>query len=237
MPLQIMNITLDNFKSFKHIELDVANKKGKEAKGLVCIYGENGSGKTNLINSMLFLHQSIHTMSLLKMVQKVLTEESKAPEEFVSFVRTSFMTNTEMLAKEYHYIADNNPMKAQYTFLFNGSESCYTIEIHNGLVVSETLAYKIKKKLGFVFKIVADKIEFSPTIFKKDSYNTDLRNKIQQYWGKHSFLAIVLAEAMQKNESFIKEAFDDSFITFIKELEDISIISSKAATAYTDYEY
>ena len=42
-------ITLENFRSFDHIELDLT-EKGNTAKHLAILYGENGAGKTTTMN-------------------------------------------------------------------------------------------------------------------------------------------------------------------------------------------
>ena len=47
-------ITLENFRSFDHIELDLT-EKGNTAKHLAILYGENGAGKSNLMSAFVLL--------------------------------------------------------------------------------------------------------------------------------------------------------------------------------------
>lgn len=54
-------IDLENFRSFTKATLDLGGKGGT-AKPYALIYGENGSGKTNLIESVSFLTQSMRTL-------------------------------------------------------------------------------------------------------------------------------------------------------------------------------
>ena len=45
------SIRLVNFKSFTDVIFDFAQKNNNRPKNLVSIYGENGSGKTNIVDS------------------------------------------------------------------------------------------------------------------------------------------------------------------------------------------
>lgn len=56
-------VVLDNYKSFRHIEIDLT-MAGKKSLPYAFIYGENGSGKSNLIESMLFLKKTMKTIRI-----------------------------------------------------------------------------------------------------------------------------------------------------------------------------
>ena len=56
---RLRRIVLDNFLSFGHVELDLLEKGSP--KGSALIYGENGSGKTNLVESVKFFRDSTLT--------------------------------------------------------------------------------------------------------------------------------------------------------------------------------
>jgi AAA15 family ATPase/GTPase len=49
------SIRLVNFKSFTDVIFDFAQKNNNRPKNLVSIYGENGSGKTNIVDSFKIL--------------------------------------------------------------------------------------------------------------------------------------------------------------------------------------
>ena len=53
-------IKLKNFMSFKNVIFDFRNGS-KGAKRFVSVYGENGSGKSNFVNSIDLLMESIYT--------------------------------------------------------------------------------------------------------------------------------------------------------------------------------
>lgn len=54
-------IVLDNYKSFRHIEIDLTSSE-KNPLPYAFIYGENGSGKSNFIDSLMFLKESMNTI-------------------------------------------------------------------------------------------------------------------------------------------------------------------------------
>lgn len=57
----ISYIKLKNFKSFSDVQLDLRGAHGIPKK-VALIYGENGSGKSNLMLAPLFVSQTFETM-------------------------------------------------------------------------------------------------------------------------------------------------------------------------------
>ena len=50
----LKRIELINYKSFKNVTIDFSDTKTK-TKNIAIIYGENGSGKSNIISALYFL--------------------------------------------------------------------------------------------------------------------------------------------------------------------------------------
>lgn len=73
-------IELDNYESFRHIEIDLTESE-KNPLPYAFIYGENGSGKSNLIGSLSFLRNSIRTIKKNKFMDDFAISEAdmKAP--------------------------------------------------------------------------------------------------------------------------------------------------------------
>ncbi len=230
MPIKVMNIHLENFKSFSDVNLNLENKKATEAKKLACIYGENGSGKTNIIDSISFLIETLQTRSWGKFIQDKLPElkkEGKLPEEFINeLMQHNINMDISTLCKNYHYIDNDNLMKVKYEFLFMDKPCEYILFIGDD-VTYEKLSYKINTKVSEVFVISNDSFKISPSIFKNKKYNTILKEKVKQYWGKHTFLSIITAEIGDKNKHYIEENVDTSLILFIKELSKISVVTKE----------
>lgn len=50
--VRIKNIEISNFKNTKHGCVDLENKKSQFRSSVLALYGQNGSGKTSLINAI-----------------------------------------------------------------------------------------------------------------------------------------------------------------------------------------
>ena len=82
--MHLENISLQHFKNYKRLELEFS-------KEINCFVGENGSGKTNLLDA-------IHYLSLTKSAFNPIDNQNIQHQEDFFAVRGSFMIN----AKEYH---------------------------------------------------------------------------------------------------------------------------------------
>ena len=60
----ITYVELKNFKSFKNTRFDFRKWK-KSYKKFVAIYGENGSGKSNFVDSLSFLRLSLESFHMV----------------------------------------------------------------------------------------------------------------------------------------------------------------------------
>lgn len=58
----IRKITLDGFKSFSHFEFDLAEGEVGREGGVALVYGENGAGKSQLIESLAVLKMTADTL-------------------------------------------------------------------------------------------------------------------------------------------------------------------------------
>ncbi|MDR0334684.1 MAG: AAA family ATPase, partial [Methanomassiliicoccaceae archaeon] len=67
-------IVLDNFKSFNHITFDLTGAE-KAPVSYALIYGKNGSGKSNLIESLMFLKDTLRTYSGMSRTSGVMNED------------------------------------------------------------------------------------------------------------------------------------------------------------------
>lgn len=67
-------IRLKNFYSFEDVTFDLS-KGPKDFKHLAIIYGENGSGKTNLMSGLGVFIDLMRTMDVRDMIEKILYEQ------------------------------------------------------------------------------------------------------------------------------------------------------------------
>ena len=78
------SIRLVNFKSFKDVIFDFAQKNNNRPKNLVSIYGENGSGKTNIVDSFKILKFSTLTTMFADQYTEFQTSLGKDEMEIVN---------------------------------------------------------------------------------------------------------------------------------------------------------
>ena len=99
----ISYIELQNFKSFSNIFFDLRGPRGIPKK-LAFLYGENGSGKSNLIRSLMFMCQSFDTLRNQQMLPDIemgkldIIKDEKLKEKFLSeIVRTRLYSLQDLI--------------------------------------------------------------------------------------------------------------------------------------------
>ena len=88
-------IKLTNFKSFGNLEADFTSSLNKPKK-LIMIYGENGSGKSNFVSSILFLKNTFNTFSLQEYLNKIIQNDviNEYDEELIKNIIRNITTDT-----------------------------------------------------------------------------------------------------------------------------------------------
>jgi len=219
-------IILDNFKSFRHVEMDLSGPKGVPLR-YAFIYGENGSGKTNITEAFLFLKHSINTrgyvptMDVLigrplghedlskyeKDVGKPLPGYADAWERSLSSMKDD---NGLLGPKDVRMIGSEGDMALEFHFSINGRDGVYAIAYNeDNIIVHEKLTYLIEERIGDIFDITASAdgpaVRFSPYLFKNARYRQLIEDEIGQYWGRHSFMSVMNNQLHQSNREFLKE--------------------------------
>lgn len=230
-------IELVNFKSFGKIRFDFTETKNKNKK-FVAIYGENGSGKTNFVSSLELLMNSITSLSNNYQFQKARDfiehseEHIKDDAVIERHLKTILFYNdfSEHL-KECRMIDSEEISKATYGFLANGIEGYYSLSFNDKELVEEELYYLINKQRGTLYKIKNDdkndneiNIKFAPTLFHDTSYMKSIFDKLEMYWGKHSFLSVLLSEVQNKNYQYVKEKISDNLLKVLHNFMNVFIL-------------
>ena len=135
-------IELDNYRSFTHIVFDLEGTGGMP-KPYALVYGENGSGKTNLIESVAFLKQSMRTLVLGDDISgqrsKIQELDDNGSELVAQVKQLTDMALKELelaassisiseYAREVMTIGAEGPMALRYTLLLNGTFSIRTVQ-------------------------------------------------------------------------------------------------------------
>lgn len=212
-------LKLKNFKSFKDITFDFRNSSGKPNK-LVVIYGENGSGKSNLIEVFGFLKDTIYTIENKNHFEEIKNDTDIENLNDMKFIWDKLMvseiSNMDLskLIKNIRCVGTKDDIEIEYGFNINNIDGYYRM-VFNTEIKEEELYYNISKRRGIHFKIKEDKIELSSGIFKDNNYKEDLIEKIKKYWGKNTFLSIFYYEMINVNKQYLDERINKNIFRVI----------------------
>ncbi len=223
-------IKLKNFMSFKDVVFDFRNGS-KGAKRFVSIYGENGSGKSNFVSSIDLLIESINTrkQNFFYMVE-FLNSVRKVSEENLPDIIPQIGWDFARLGNTCRMIECEEETCAEYGFRIGEYEGYYNLKFAENLSY-EKLYYFTGKQRGTLFEIKNENSKivsmFSGKLFANRKIEEEVRNEIEKYWGKHTFLSILNAEKEWKNEQYIKDNYNPYTFDLICMLEEMKIYYQK----------
>lgn len=238
-------IKFRNFKSFSDLTFDLVSR-GK-SKNIVAIYGENGSGKSNIVDAFKLLRFSMDTMRFSKQLtafQAKLQEandKDKLPDvnELADLFfggRISMVSFSE-LSKTTHRISAEGNTKLEFYFNMGDNDGVYILEYNDkGELMSESLDYIINSNKGNHFKIERNTeitASFSKSIFKKGLFK-DLQEQAEKFWGKHTFLSIYRDYIDSLNADYAKRNVSKNFIKVIEEFGKILIWTDSIRGPFRD---
>jgi AAA15 family ATPase/GTPase len=222
-------IKLKNFMSFNDVTIDFKNSN-KDVKNFVAIYGENGSGKSNFVNSIDLLRRSVDSFDMMGNFEKVqkLIGKKELPQEILEMVLNNF--NVLQYIDRCRMIDSEEDTTVEYGFRIGNHEGYYILSFDERFLY-EKLYYFTGKQRGVLFEIknTNENIEmlFSNKLFLNNKVEEEMGDKIKKYWGKHTFLGILQNERENKNESYINENFLSYVFEVLDMLKDISIHCKK----------
>lgn len=239
-------IKLKNYKSFKDVMVDLRDKQGNP-KSFICIYGENGSGKSNLASAFHFLKESVSTRMWLDDMNEFMkkfdenSEETFKTKDFYDFIRDRFR-DVDTLIKSSKLIGSKETMKLEYGIKLDEGEGVYSIELNDSEIINEELEFTLNKRKSIYFSINKDDLinpKLNKAIFYGAQYKLDLENEIKKYWGKHSFMSILLYELKEKNIEYIDKNINEkmlSILDFIYRISTKCMIGNTRERGFVGYE-
>lgn len=218
-------VTLKNFRTFKEANFNLSNKKG-EPKPMVILYGENGSGKSNMLSAFALLNELFNTMDLRDFYEELLSRElisnnEKLNQEFKRQLIAQ-LRDMKTIIDDYRMIGSDDVIFVEYEFIINGSSGKYTLEFGEEELVHERLEYKLTTRKGIYFDCSKDEISINAGIFKDKDLLSDVKQSAKRYWGKHSLLAIISHERSDKSESYFWENISDNFKFLLQQIMHLS---------------
>ena len=205
--------------SFKNVTFDLRNGS-KGAKNFISVYGENGSGKSNFVSSINLLRRSIDSFEMLVNTEKIreLAQEKELPEGLLEMVIGG--TNILRLTDSCRMVECDEETSIEYGFQIDGHEGYYILSFAEKFVY-EKLYYFTGKQRGVLFEIGVNDGKISPKfsnkLFKNKKVEEEIRDEIDKYWGKHTFLSILNKERDEKNEKYI----NDNYLLYVFDILDM----------------
>lgn len=217
-------LKLKNFKSFDEVEFNF-KKTNTETKKFVAIYGENGIGKTNFVTAYAFLSDSLFTLLFKNITEKAMESDIVDKEKKISAILSMIDFTKKM--REVRMIGNEEDTEIEYGFEINGIEGYYKL-VFGDRVKSEKLYYQVEKNRGIIFEINEkdEKLEkkLNDKIFYGKEYKNELLTEIDKYWGKNTFLSIIIKEGEEKNAEFMQKNVNVNIFEVLNTFMNLSVV-------------
>ncbi len=209
-------IHVENFKSLVDVSINLLGKK-KKPKQLALIYGENGSGKTNLISVFYTLRETLKTMEIREAIQDILANEGKEFENDKDFVRLlkGRFKDLDTMIKESRTIGAEGSLRMEFEFELDGKKGSYEMEFDENRIISEKLIFVLEKRRGQYFDINLQNVNLNESVFKDEEYLHDMKDKIDKFWGKHTLLSIIVNDIKEKNPDYFQDKLNPNFVSLL----------------------
>ncbi len=213
-------VKLKNFKSLTDIIIDfrAANRKPKK---LVLIYGENGSGKTNIVESFSLLKVLSSTIrnqtALAKFIAQISEKNDGDRQQVVDlFKRHASSYDLDEAFNSVRTQNSSDDIVLEYGFYLDGKEGYYRL-VYGEELKEESLYFTLKKNTGYHFKITkGTRPQISNLCITNSDYYNSMNDKIVKFWGKHTFLSIIDHDFELMNEAYMIDSISTSFYSVLK---------------------
>lgn len=222
-----------NFKSLKDIEFNL-NKTKTTTNKFIAIYGENGSGKTNIVELFKLLQQLVIARATDIAMNKIPKEFWKIQKEMGDQLPTDLnqIWQLSLNLKEYRMIDEKEPTEIEYGFKINNRDGFYYIKFDDE-IIEEKIYYMVGKQRGYLFQINKEdnKIikNLNNNIFMNEKYNEELMEIIDKYWGKYSFLSLLEFEMSEKNKEYVDNNISKNIFEVIEQILLMTVHVDKGA--------
>lgn len=225
-------LKLKNFKSFGDVTFDFKRTKHPDSvKSFVAVYGENGSGKSNFVNSVDLLFHTLVSFDRAKQFDDIAEFIKGSEEEIPKALLEHLLCESDLM----QYIASCRTIgseeltEVEYGFILNGYEGYYRLSFDDKFR-NELLYYFTGKQRGNLFNISVDNDDvitwkFNGDLFASHKAEGEIVDEIKKYWGKHTFLGIVKQQMKEKNDSYIRDNYSEYLLAVIEMFKDITLVS------------
>lgn len=222
-----------NFKSLKDIEFNL-NKTKTKTNQFISIYGENGSGKTNIVELFKLLQQSTMSratdIAMNKMPKEFWKIQEEMSDQLPTEIRQIFQLSFNL--KEYRMLDEEEATEIEYGFKINNKDGFYYIKFDDE-IIEEKLYYMAGKQRAYLFQINKENNKIiknlNKNIFINEKYNEELIDGIDKYWGKYTFLSLLSFEVIEKNKDYIDNNISKNIMEVIDKIWSMTVHVDKGA--------
>ncbi|NLL25507.1 MAG: ATP-binding protein, partial [Spirochaetales bacterium] len=144
--------------------------------------------------------------------------------DFLDHVIKSQLFDMEDLIEEYKTLTSEGTLDIEVGFFLDGVEGAYIVSFDATKVIYEELRYKINERTGTIFELTEDDSKLSPSIFFDSAYQRELKEHIEKYWGKHTFMSILDNETFTKNRRFIESRIHKNMLDVLVWFQSYSVL-------------
>ena len=239
-------IKLKNYKSLIELEVDLT-KKENTPKKLISIYGENGVGKSNFIDSFYTLKRIVSTRTINEKI-RILTEKQKELQtddldkalyffgQLGSIIKNGFFSNSIDIINECKTIDSKDNMVIEVGFKIKSKTGIYCIETDDADIISEKLDFTLNKNKVNFFEMTKKEKYLNESVFIDHEYKKEILSIIEKYWGKHSLLSLIAYEIEDKKENYVKKKIFNGMFEVINFFSSLSILSRNKMEVFKDIE-
>ena len=162
----LLSFSVSNYKNFKDKQtLNFVNKKNKEVLPIIAIYGENGSGKSNLLKA-LFLLKNIITRPITQITP-------------ISEISNDIFLSPFKLHNDYI----TEPSRFEIEFITNSKRFKYILECNKKQVVFEELdeLNEQTNRYSFIYKRQYDLVIFNEKLKISQTIRSIINNKYNEF--------------------------------------------------------
>lgn len=207
-------IRLKNFKSLVDLSFDFSRAESN----LILIYGENGVGKSNLSAAFLALSEFMRTMEMRDIIQSLLLQfKDRSREEAIDKLIRSHFRDTQSIIDSNKTLSIDGNMVLEFGFSIEKKKGVYIIETNNEEIVHERLEFTLAKNKGLYFDLSSQEKKINESIFVDKLYYQEVIGSIEKFWGKHSLLAILNYDRIDKARNYLDRRLSQSFLKVMNE--------------------
>lgn len=214
-------ITKINIKNFKGIYNLTFSPKNNNA----FIYGENGSGKSALVDALYFLFKSIRSIyderrvfSLPSRVQGFYPELSsddlkfridKESESIEDMLRSSHRINSDA-GPSFEIEFDRKNIKGKYSISFDEKRIK-----KESLLIGDVRAFDIENENIFI----------NSKVFIDDPYRSEVKDRVEKAYGSYSLMAILYSDIKGTGRNYYRLRVSEDLVEIVDFFSSVSIYS------------